>query len=62
MISYIGNGDYCYANATAMLLTANGENVSPSRIEGLCGVDEDGAGGAGRDTSIARGSIVGYSP
>ena len=38
MISYIGNGDYCYANATAMLLAAHGENVSPSRIEALCGV------------------------
>lgn len=38
MIPYIGNGDYCYANATAMLLTASGENVAPSRIEALCGV------------------------
>ena len=38
MIPYIGNGDYCYANATAMLLMANGENVAPSRIEALCGV------------------------
>ncbi len=35
MIPYIGNGDYCYANATAMLLTASGENVSPSCIEGI---------------------------
>ena len=38
MISYIGNGDYCYANATAMLLAANGEKIAPSRIEVLCGV------------------------
>ena len=38
MIPYIGNGDYCYANATAMILAAHGENISPSRIEALCGV------------------------
>lgn len=38
MIPYIGSGDYCYANATAMLLAASGESVAPSRIEALCGV------------------------
>lgn len=38
MIPYIGSGDYCYANATAMLLAATGENITPSRIEALCGV------------------------
>ncbi len=38
MISYIGNGDYCYANAAAMLLAANSENIAPSRIEVLGGV------------------------
>jgi len=38
MIPYIGSGDYCYANATAMLLAASGENVAPSRIEVLCSV------------------------
>lgn len=38
MIPYLGNGDYCYANSTAMLLAASGENVASSRIEALCGV------------------------
>ncbi len=38
MIPYIGSGDYCYANATAMLLAASSEQVAPSRIEALCGV------------------------
>lgn len=38
MVPYIGNGFYCYANATAMLLAASGENVSPSLLEVLCGV------------------------
>jgi hypothetical protein len=38
MIPYVGNGFYCYANATAMLLAASGENVSPSLLEVLCGV------------------------
>jgi hypothetical protein len=36
--SYIGNGAYCYANSTAMLLAANGENIPPSLIEVLSGV------------------------
>lgn len=35
---YIGNGAYCYANSTAMLLSAIGENISPSKIEVLSGV------------------------
>lgn len=38
MIPYIGNGPYCYANATSMLLATLGENISPSRIEVLTGV------------------------
>jgi len=38
MITYLGNGDYCYANATAMLLAASGENIAPSLIEVLSGV------------------------
>ena len=38
MVPYIGNGFYCYANATAMLLAASGEDVPASRIEVLCGV------------------------
>ncbi len=38
MITYIGNGAYCYANATAMLLAAAGEHVPPGRIEVLTGV------------------------
>lgn len=35
---YIGNGAYCYANSTSMLLSGIGENVSPSLIEVLTGV------------------------
>lgn len=38
MQSYIGNGAYCYANSTAMLLAAQGEEVSPALIEVLTGV------------------------
>ena len=38
MFLYIGNGPYCYANATAMLLATIGEHISPSRIEVLTGV------------------------
>jgi len=38
VIPYVGNGPYCYANATAMLLAAIGEHISPSRIEVLTGV------------------------
>jgi len=38
VIPYIGNGPYCYANATSMLLAAVGEDISPSRIEVLTGV------------------------
>jgi len=37
-IPYIGNGAYCYANSTSMLLSSIGENVSPSIIEVLTGV------------------------
>lgn len=35
---YIGNGPYCYANATAMLLASTGDNIAPSQIEVLTGV------------------------
>jgi len=38
MVPYIGNGLYCYANATAMLLASIGEDVPPSQIEVLTGV------------------------
>jgi len=37
-VDYIGNGAYCYANSTSMLLSSTGENVSPSKIEVLTGV------------------------
>ena len=40
-IPYIGNGAYCYANSTAMLLASIGENVLPSTIEVLSGVGID---------------------
>jgi len=36
--SYVGNGAYCYANSTSMLLGNIGENVFPSKIEVLTGV------------------------
>jgi hypothetical protein len=36
--NYFGNGAYCYANSTAMLLSSIGENISPSLIEVLGGV------------------------
>lgn len=35
---YVGNGAYCYANSTAMLLASIGEKISPSKIEVLTGV------------------------
>ena len=38
MIPYVGNAAYCYADSTAMLLAAAGEQVSNSTIEVLCGV------------------------
>ena len=37
-LPYIGNGAYCYANSTSMLLAHTGEDVSPSTIEVLTGV------------------------
>ena len=37
-IPYIGNGAYCYANATAMFLSFIKENIAPSTIEVLSGV------------------------
>jgi len=38
MAGYIGNGAYCYANSTSMLLDRIGERVAPSLIEVLSGV------------------------
>lgn len=38
MLTYIGNGAYCYANSSAMLLETIGEKVSPSVLEVLTGV------------------------
>lgn len=35
---YIGNGAYCYANSTSMLLASIGENIPPSQTEVLSGV------------------------
>ena len=37
-MKYIGNGAYCYANSTSMLLSCINEDVSPSLIEVLTGV------------------------
>lgn len=37
MISYRGNGSYCYSNSASMLLSTIGEDVSPSLIEVLTG-------------------------
>src|SRR5688500_12440830 len=36
--TYVGNGAYCYANTTSMLLASVGETVSPGLIEVLSGV------------------------
>jgi hypothetical protein len=33
MFTYIGNGAYCYANSTSMLLETIGEKISPETIE-----------------------------
>jgi hypothetical protein len=38
MITYIGNGYYCYTDSTAMLLASIGEIIPSSRIEVLTGV------------------------
>ncbi|WNQ11445.1 hypothetical protein MJA45_28270 [Paenibacillus aurantius] len=38
MFAYVGNGAYCYANSTSMLLAPMGEPISPSLIEVLTGV------------------------
>lgn len=35
---YIGNGKYCYANATSMLLKSIGEYIPPEKIEVLTGM------------------------
>lgn len=38
MLSYIGNGAYCYANSSSMLLETMGEKVPPALLEVLSGV------------------------
>ena len=38
MLSYAGNGPYCYANSAAMLLESAGESVEPRLVEVLSGV------------------------
>ena len=38
MLTYIGNGPYCYANSASMLLESAGEYVEPRLIEILSGV------------------------
>ena len=38
MLTYVGNGPYCYANSAAMLLESVGESVEPRLIEVLSGV------------------------
>lgn len=38
MVAYVGNGPYCYANATAMLLETAGESIPPATIEVLTAV------------------------
>lgn len=38
MVTYVGNGAYCYANCITMLLASIGEKISPSQIEVLTGV------------------------
>jgi hypothetical protein len=38
MITYIGNGRYCYANGLAMLIATIGDYVAPARLEVLTGV------------------------
>ena len=38
MTRYIGNGAYCWSNATAMLLSSIGETITPSLIDVLGGV------------------------
>ena len=35
MTTYFGNGHYCYANVTAMLLASIGERVAPELVEVL---------------------------
>lgn len=37
-LPYIGNGAYCYANSTSMLLASINEDISPSELEVLSGV------------------------
>jgi len=57
MVPYIGNGPYCYANATAMLLASIGENVPPSQIEVLTGQGQSVAEAA-RMLNVGRTTLV----
>ena len=36
--AYVGNGHYCYANVTSMLLASIGESFAPGLIEVLTGM------------------------
>ena len=38
ILTYVGNGPYCYANSASMLLESAGESVEPRLIEVLSGV------------------------
>ena len=38
MLTYIGNGPYCYANSASMLLESAGESIEPRLVEALSGV------------------------
>ena len=38
MLTYVGNGPYCYANSASMLLESAGESLEPRLIEVLSGV------------------------
>ena len=38
ILTYVGNGPYCYANFASMLLESAGESVEPRLIEVLSGV------------------------
>lgn len=57
MFRFYGNGAYCYANSTAMLLSTIGENISPSTVEVLSGVGL-GATWFPKDNSVLFGNIA----
>jgi hypothetical protein len=54
---FYGNGSYCYANSTAMLLSTVGEEISPSTIEVLSGVGL-GATWFPRENTVLIGNIA----